>query len=197
MRDTCLVLVYAACMMTWIGLLSSLPVFAAPQLMEVPVAVAFVRTESCGGPARKVFDFWLGEWEVYTPDGQLAGTNTITLEEGGCLIKERWTGADGSSGQSFNFYDPAKQLWRQVWISSSAVIDYAGNPIPGGGMRLEGAIRYQKTGSVHPFRGTWTQNEDGSVRQHLEQADPQTGSWSDWFIGTYVRRAASSEEKPG
>ena len=34
------------------------------------------------------FDFWLGMWEVSTPDGTVAGTNEITSEENGCLILE-------------------------------------------------------------------------------------------------------------
>lgn len=183
--------------MSFVILLASLlPFAAAPQIAELPVvAPVLIRTDACSGPAREAFDFWLGEWEVQTPGGQKAGTNIITLEEGGCLIVERWTGADGNTGQSYNFLDPATRLWRQVWVSPGAVIDYSGGPLPDGGMRLEGAIRYQGSGAVFPFRGTWSVNADGTVRQHFEQADPETGVWSDWFTGIYIRRSQPDAEK--
>ncbi len=44
--------------------------------------------------------------------------------------------------------------------------------------------------ALPPFRGTWTLNADGIVTQHMQQGDPASGDWSDWFKGTYVRRAA-------
>jgi len=53
------------------------------------------------------FDFWIGHWDVYDPDGNFAGENLISVREGGCLLLEEWTGSQGGSGTSMNFYDPA------------------------------------------------------------------------------------------
>lgn len=164
--------------------------FSLLPALAAPAASSPVRSEACSGPLHEAFDFWVGDWEVRSPDGKLAGTNIISLEEAGCLLLERWTGVGGSTGQSYNFVDPSTRLWRQVWVSSGAVIDYSGGPAGEGSMRLEGTIHYQTSGAVHPFRGTWTLSPDGSVRQHFEQADPETGAWSDWFTGIYVRREA-------
>jgi tetratricopeptide (TPR) repeat protein len=41
-------------------------------------------------PEAADFDFWLGEWEVRTSGGAIAGHNTITKRNGGCLIHEEW-----------------------------------------------------------------------------------------------------------
>jgi hypothetical protein len=30
---------------------------------------------------------------------------------------ENWTGAQGGTGTSLNFYSPVAGLWRQVWVS--------------------------------------------------------------------------------
>lgn len=136
------------------------------------------------------FDFWVGDWEVYAQDGTLAGTNSITREEYGCLLVERWTSATGITGQSYNFLDPDTDKWRQVWVSAGTVIDYAGKLHDTGSMRLEGRITYHKTGETMPFRGEWTPHADGTVTQHFTQQDPATGEWADWFIGKYVRKAA-------
>ncbi len=49
----------------------------------LPVAAA-EEPRPCSAPAHHQFDFWVGEWEVRTPDGALAGTNRITGILGGC-----------------------------------------------------------------------------------------------------------------
>ena len=48
------------------------------------------------------FDFWIGEWDVYSRDS-LAGTNSIRPILGGCVLQEMWSGAQGSAGSSLNF----------------------------------------------------------------------------------------------
>jgi hypothetical protein len=137
-------------------------------------------------PVRRQFDFWLGDWNVYGPDGSFAGTNRITRTEGGCLIRESWTGAGGGTGFSMNFWDARAEAWRQVWVSPGVQIDYSGG-LDGTAMVLEGHITYFGNGRTFPFRGTWTPQDNGDVIQHFQQADPETGAWSDWFIGRYVR----------
>jgi hypothetical protein len=153
---------------------------------ETPPAPA----KPCDTPVHHDFDFWIGEWDVFGPDGTLAGSNSITREEYGCLLLERWTGATGITGQSYNFYDPSTDKWRQVWVSAGAVIDYTGKLDDTGAMRLEGTITYRAGQPPAPFRGEWTPNADGTVTQHFTQQDPATGEWTDWFTGKYVRKSA-------
>ena len=141
----------------------------------------------CGGGAYDDFDFWVGEWRVSAPDDTFQGANSISKAENGCLIIERWTGASGSTGQSYNFYDPKTERWRQVWVSAGSVIDYEGGLDEAGAMRLEGRISYRASGKSFPFRGVWTPADDGSVRQHFTQYDPEKDEWADWFVGVYRR----------
>ena len=145
---------------------------------------------SCEGDVYDDFNFWLGEWDVATPDGQVAGTNSITKAEDGCLIIERWTGAQGSTGQSYNFYDTGLQEWRQVWVARGATIDYAGKLTEDGEMRLEGKIAY-RNGTTAPFRGSWAAEADGSVTQRFQQFNSQTDRWDDWFTGIYRPKPAA------
>ena len=142
----------------------------------------------CSSDAHHAFDFWLGEWDVSDMDGNLAGENTIAVEEGGCVLVERWTSASGGTGQSYNFLDPATGKWRQLWISKGAVIDYSGGLTETGSMKLEGEIVYQTGGTRAPFTGEWTLNADGSVTQHFEQYNSETDAWDDWFTGVYIRK---------
>ena len=139
----------------------------------------------CSEDVYRQFDFWLGTWDVTTVTGAPAGRNVISAEEGGCLLLEQWTSVSGGTGQSYNFYDPGTQQWRQVWVSQGAVIDYSGGLTETGSMRLEGKIRYH-AGGQFPFTGEWTPQEDGTVRQHFEQYDPDKETWTPWFTGIYT-----------
>ena len=150
-------------------------------------ALAAVREGGpCTAPIYRAFDFWLGTWEVTDPRGIVQGQNTITLEEAGCVLVERWTSASGGTGQSYNFVDPSNGRWRQVWVSGAANIDYQGGTTASGGMRLEGTITY-RNGIRFPFVGAWTPQADGTVLQVFEQYNPQTKTWDPWFTGIYRR----------
>jgi hypothetical protein len=141
----------------------------------------------CTAPAYHAFDFWVGDWRVTGPGGELAGHNTIAREQDGCLLLERWEGVQGSTGVSMNYYDPVADAWRQVWVSPGAEIDIAGN-LEGGSMVLEGTITYLADERRRGFRGTWTPLDDGRVRQHFEEQD-DAGAWREWFDGYYARVA--------
>ncbi len=136
----------------------------------------------CSAPQYREFDFWLGTWRV-TSGGQYAGDNVIAAVEQGCALLELWTGAKGGTGRSMNFYNAARDEWRQVWVSPGAVIDIAGG-IRDGAMHLVGVIDYS-TGDRIPFRGTWTPLPDGAVRQHFEEQ--RDGQWQTWFDGRYEK----------
>ena len=142
-------------------------------------------------PAFSQFDFWVGDWDVFDPAGVKQGRNQITKAEGGCLLIERWRSARGTTGQSYNFYDPITKKWRQVWVSRGMSIDYVGGVSPDGSMVLTGEIHYHQ-GQSFPFRGRWTPLDDGAVRQHFEQFDPDKQEWATWFTGIYRRRAPES-----
>jgi hypothetical protein len=146
------------------------------------------RVYPCEGIAEAhQFDFWLGRWEVRAPDGTLVGTNTITKRDGGCSIQERWEGAGGSTGTSVSFYLPSRDEWRQVWTGSGGTLFDITGKGGEGSMHLEGTIEYVETKQVVAFRGTWTQAEDGRVRQRLEEFDLIAQSWVVWFDGFYRR----------
>ncbi len=143
----------------------------------------------CSDPAYRQWDFWVGEWDVRSVDGQPQGTNSITQEENGCLIVERWTSAAGGTGQSYNFYHLGDEQWHQLWISPGAIIEYSGGLTDDGAMKLDGTITYQTNGVQAQFTGSWTPNEDGTVLQEFKQWDDATNTWKNWFTGVYHRQS--------
>lgn len=159
------------------------------------IAAASVQAQQAAGvpktcatePEYSQFDFWLGTWDVYVGD-QKAGVNTITKEEGGCLVLEKWTDVNGGTGQSYNYYNPETEKWRQVWVSQIMSIDYEGGLTEDGSMELVGDITYFHNGKTLRFLGRWTLQDDGSVRQYFEQLDEKTGEMAPIFTGIYQRR---------
>lgn len=141
----------------------------------------------CDEAQHRAFDFWLGDWVVELANGNIAGRNRITLQQGGCLLTEAWTSARGGVGTSLNFYDGSQQAWRQIWVSPGVVIDLTGGIEASGqgrSMVLTGTIYYEAQNATVPFRGRWTPLPDGRVRQFFEEAR-EPGQWTPWFEGFY------------
>lgn len=141
------------------------------------------------------FDFWVGDWNVYSNDEarQYQGTNSITKHYNACLIKETWNSAQGSGGFSINYFNPIKNEWRQVWVANGYSIDYAGGLNEDGVMELTGHIYGYQNNAATPFRGIWAPQADGSVVQHFDIYDEADDSWTVWFEGLYVKKDAESK----
>ena len=123
----------------------------------------------CCTEEHSAFDFWIGDWEVMLPDGNVAGYNSISKIQGKCALEEKWTSAKGGfTGTSFNFYNKTSGQWEQLWI------DNGGNQLKlygnrkGNQMILASEPFKDKDGNMLVNRITWTANEDGTVRQHWE-----------------------------
>lgn len=138
----------------------------------------------CGAPEFHQFDFWVGEWRV-TSGGQVAGANSVTLEEDGCLIHEHWKGASGGTGQSFNFYDQADRQWHQVWVASGGSALFLAGTYHDGRLEYSGDRPAPQGGGVVHHRLTFTKNADGTVRQ-LWVTSPDGTTWQTAFDGLYT-----------
>lgn len=153
-------------------------------LRALPVVLVFIAMPQagpqapprCGAPEHRQFDFWIGDWTVTDSAGATTyGLNTITREEAGCLLHERWRGSRGGTGQSFNFYDRQTQRWEQVWVASTGSVLRLQGRFDGRSMVLEGGGN----------RISWTPQPDGRVRQ-VWTATPDSGkTWQTSFDGWY------------
>jgi hypothetical protein len=115
------------------------------------------------------FDFWVGNWEVTNPNGTKAGDNKIEKTQGNCVLTENWTSATpGYTGTSNNFYNTKTNQWEQIWVDNSGgVLHLKGNKV-GNQMILQTDKETNKEGKTFFHRVTWTDNDDGTVRQLWE-----------------------------
>jgi hypothetical protein len=140
----------------------------------------------CDAAEFRQFDFWLGDWDVRTPDGQLAGRNRIEREQGGCVLHERYSTERGYAGESFNIYDATRRVWHQTWVDNTGLLLLLDGGLRDGSMVLEGPGVDGESRAVR-HRITWTPQADGRVRQLWETTDA-AGRWATAFDGMYARR---------
>jgi len=125
-----------------IGILSlSCGLAGAPLLADQPAKPADAVQHPCR--AEHTFDFWVGDFDATPwngPPTPVRGHLHNTLENEGCVIVERWTGANRSECKSMSFYDVNRRAWRMVWNGD----DNRSNDFEGayrdGAMRFEGWI---------------------------------------------------------
>ncbi len=143
----------------------------------------------CSAPQYRQFDFWIGHWDVFQPDGKRAGENLIEPILGGCALRETWQGSGGFSGTSLNAYDAVGKLWHQTWLDNhGGRLDLAGG-LRGQAMVLESREPHpDKPGATLDQRIAWSVLPDASVRQLWETSEDGGKTWSVAFDGKYVRR---------
>ena len=139
-------------------------------------------------PGFKDFDFWVGEWDVTTANGTVAGSNSIKIAERGCVLTESWTNTSGGTGMSINYLDMVTGEWVQVWnAEGGSQINIRGG-LTDEGMRMVGHLHTVGAGTTVPFRALFTPLPDGRVRQFFEQSNDEGATWVPWFEGFYARK---------
>jgi hypothetical protein len=138
---------------------------------------------------RHHFDFWLGSWKVFDPDGRLVGTNRISALFGGLALMEEWEGNGAVSGRSLNSWDAGRDAWHQTWMDSSGSTLLLDGGLRDGSMVMEGsAPSGAKDEPWDRHRITWTPSESGTeVRQLWETSGDDGQTWSVAFDGRYRR----------
>ena len=113
--------------------LSSATALAA-ELVPIDGAAGGTRQRGCPGPKHRQFDFWVGNWDVFTGAGTvLTGTNEVKSLLGGCVVEENWTGSPGGHrGRSLNAFDASSGTWSQMWVDDGGC--------PNGDVFIEGGL---------------------------------------------------------
>lgn len=169
--------------------------FASLALLQVASASAQqpttpappVSARRCDTAAHAVFDFWVGEWDVY-PNGTDTKVARSTIERlyNGCAIRENWKPLRGGPGGSLNSLDPATGRWHQTWIGSApGRTEFEGGPVDGKMVLTGYWAGIGPNGEDGLVRMTYSPNADASVRQHGQLSLDHGLSWSDSFDFIY------------
>lgn len=139
---------------------------------------------ACCTPEHGQFDFWVGDWDVFDKEGKKVGENLVQKLEDNCILNENWQSTHGSSGKSYNYYDPQNNTWNQLWISNTGnILKLKGKAEPGK-MILKSELQSGDNGQFYN-QITWTKNSDGSVTQNWEIYNSNGEVTGSAFLGIY------------
>lgn len=174
---------YQNCIMKKIFLLLCLGSFVLSASSQKP----------CSKPEYRQFDFWIGEWEAFAPNGNKGGDSKISVILDSCVILEEWVSAGAQQGliykgKSFNSYNTATKQWQQTWT------DNTGNTtefLRGEGS--DGKIVYYADKVMGPKGNfmrklTFTKLSNDRVRQLGERSDDDGKSWTTEYDLEYRRK---------
>lgn len=157
-------------------------------LLPLSLLAQSVNTCACCTPEARQFDFWIGEWETFKPDGKLAGKNKIVVMQDSCVLQENWTSSGGAyTGTSYNFYNVRTKKWQQLWLDNQGGYLQLTGELVNGNMVLQSEKLANGKGQIQIDRITWTPNKDGTVRQHWEASTDDGKTWTTAFDGFYKK----------
>lgn len=151
-------------------------------------------SESCQADAYRAFDFWLGEWDVYS-QGKLAGHNHIMKILDGCAISESWEGVSGGRGHSLNAYDVKADSWSQYWTDSNGLVLRLVGEFSDGSMKMLGltVVPGEEVSTIR-HQISWTPMDNGHIRQLWESSPSGSDEWQVIFDGVYVPKGTPPPE---
>lgn len=143
---------------------------------------------NCCTEKHQQFDFWVGDWETFNPNGDLAGTNKIDKIQDKCILRENWTSAKGNyTGTSYNFYNVQTKQWEQLWVDNQGQSLHLKGKRVGNQMILMSDVSKDAKGNDIYNKVTWTKNDDGTVRQ-LWETSSNKKEWKIVFDGLYKKK---------
>ena len=146
---------------------------------------AVSQPKPCFEPEQKQLDFWVGEWDVQSPQGQHAGNSSIQKILDGCVVLENWNGG-GLTGKSLNIYNPVLKKWEQFWVDNSGrATHYVGEVVDGEMHYLAEAGPENGPGAN---KMTFTRLGPDKVRQLGEISTDGGKTWAVGYDLIYVRK---------
>ena len=121
----------------------------------------------CTRPEYRQFDFWVGTWDVHSPEGTPVGNNVISRALNGCAVMESYT-ESGYVGRSLNSFDAASNQWHQHWSDHGGTVLRLFGGSPQAGTMILAGLRPRPTGGPALDRVTWTEHSPDLVNQFWE-----------------------------
>ncbi len=138
------------------------------------------KAASCAGPEYRQFDFWAGDWDVFDIGSTAKSAHVrVDRELDGCVLHERYEGANGTNGESFTIYDASRRVWHQTWVTDKGQLLVIEGHFQDGAMVLSG-VEHLADGKAKQVRGTWRAMK-GEVRETAITSIDGGKTWQPWF----------------
>lgn len=125
----------------------------------------------CPAPGADDFDFWVGEWQLRRPTGELFATTIVTEELDGCVVMEDFINESGNRARSMSAYDAEADTWHQIYQDNLLGNWRMAGGLDAAAMELESdqlifnfnTQAFQRRDAV----STWTPGPSGTVTQTI------------------------------
>lgn len=163
-------------------------VLTAVLICKVILLSAQITPRPCTAKEATQFDFWVGNWNLYSAD-TLTGTNTIYKVMEGCTIQENFSNRDASYiGKSWSVYSPQAKLWQQTWIDNQGAFIYLSGKFENGVMTLFTEPRKLPNGAEIINRMIYHSINQESFDWEWEASSDKGTTWkNNWHIH-YIRQ---------
>ncbi len=131
-------------------------------------------------------DFWLGTWDAVWDGGH--GTNTVTREDGGHAIIERFEAVEPEPfrGTSLSAFDALEGRWRQFWVDSQgSQWSFTGGPADEGFVLT---AHERKDGITVLKRMVFSDVSEDAFNWRWERSDDDGITWAPLWAIAYRRR---------
>lgn len=158
-------------------------------------AIAQSNKLPCSRPQYRQFDFWIGEWEAFAPDGKKAGDSKISLILDSCIILEEWTSASVQqglryAGKSFNTYNSTTKQWQQTWVDNvGGTNEYLTGKFENNQIIFSSTPFKLSKDTTAIRKMTFTNLNTIKLRQHGEISTDNGTTWSTEYDLEYRRKA--------
>ena len=148
----------------------------------------------CSNSFYRQFDFWIGEWEAFAPNGKKGGDSKISLMLDSCTILEEWTSTGLQNGlryagKSYNMYNAAKKRWQQYWVDNTgSITQYFNGHYEEGKMIVQTDNEKVNDTLWQIQKMTFYNLSPNKVRQHGETSSDNGKSWVTSFDLEYRRK---------
>lgn len=157
-----------------------------PRFREIVAAALKAASVCMNIPEYRGFDFWVGNWDVFTKTGQKAGASKVDILADGCIVSENWENVGGGVGKSYNFYNPSTKKWHQSYMDNVGSNWMMDGELKEGVLRYEGII-FTPTGKTLVHMTFYNLGPD-KVRQTAETSTDEGKTWTPVWDGMYVRK---------
>jgi len=148
----------------------------------------------CSGAVYRQFDFWIGEWEAFAPNGNKGGDSKISAILDSCIILEEWTSAGLNNGiryagKSFNTYNTATKQWQQTWVDNiGGTTEFLRGEGSDGKIIFYADKVVGPQGKIFMRRLTFTRINNDKVRQFGERSNDEGKTWTTEYDLEYRRK---------
>jgi len=148
----------------------------------------------CSRPEYRQFDFWIGQWEAFGPDGKKAGDSKVSLILDSCILLEEWTSESVQqglryAGKSFNTYNASTRQWQQTWVDNAGgTNEYMQGKFENNQIIFSSTPFKFSKDSMAIRKMTFTNLSAEKLRQHGEISKDNGLTWSTEYDLEYRRK---------